>query len=83
MHQDECPRVSIGNLVTGYGVSDAGELRELLNDVEELLRSGQPLEKGGLSKYLGVLQRNAWIAGPVASTLMYYAVQAALRISGR
>jgi hypothetical protein len=59
------------------GGPDAEELQDLLNEVEDLLRSGQPLEKGRLSKYLGVLQRNGWIAGPVASTLMNFAMRAA------
>lgn len=59
------------------GGPDAEELRELLNEVEELLHNGQPLEKGRFSKYVGVLQRNGWIVGPVASLIMNYASQAA------
>jgi hypothetical protein len=59
------------------GGPDAEELQELLNEVEALLRSGQPVEKGRLSRCHRVLRENAWIAGPVASTLMNYAMQAA------
>jgi hypothetical protein len=52
------------------GGSDAAELKELLAEVRALHESGEPLDRGRLAKYLGVVQRNGWIAGPIAGTLL-------------
>lgn len=52
------------------GGRDAAELKELLAEVRALHESGEPLDRGRLAKYLGVVQRNGWIAGPVAGTLL-------------
>ena len=52
------------------GGRDAAELKELLAEVRALHEGGEPLDRGRLAKYLGVVQRNGWIAGPVAGTLL-------------
>jgi len=52
------------------GGRDAAELKELLAEVRALHGSGEPLDRGRLAKYLGVVQRNGWIAGPIAGTLL-------------
>jgi hypothetical protein len=52
------------------GGRDAAELKELIAEVRALHESGEPLESGSLAKYLGVIQRNAWIASPIAGTLL-------------
>jgi hypothetical protein len=52
------------------GGRDAAELKELLAEVRALHESGEPLDRGRLAKYLGVVQRNGWIAGPVAGALL-------------
>ena len=52
------------------GGRDAAELKELLAEVRALHKSGEPLDRGRLAKYLGVVQRNGWIAGPVAGALL-------------
>jgi len=49
---------------------DAAELKELMAEVRALHESGEPLDRGRLAKYLGVVQRNGWIAGPVAGALL-------------
>ena len=56
--------------VADRGGRDAAELKELLAEVRALHESGEPLDRGRLAKYLGVVQRNGWIAGPVAGTLL-------------
>jgi hypothetical protein len=52
------------------GGRDAAELKELIAEVRALHESGEPLDRGRLAKYLGVVQRNGWIAGPIAGTLL-------------
>jgi hypothetical protein len=58
------------------GGRDAGELKELIAEVRALHESGEPLESGSLAKYLGVIRRNAWIASPIAGTLLSIVVDA-------
>lgn len=52
------------------GGPDAAELKELIAEIRALHESGEPLDKGRLAKYLEVIQKNGWIAGPVAGTLL-------------
>jgi hypothetical protein len=52
------------------GGRDAAELRELLAEVRALHAGDEPLDRGRLAKYLGVVQRNGWIAGPIAGALI-------------
>jgi hypothetical protein len=52
------------------GGGDAAELKELIAKVRALHESGEPLERRNLARYLGVIQRNAWIASPIAGTLL-------------
>ena len=52
------------------GGRDAAELKELLAEVRALYEDGELLDRGRLAKYLGVVQRNGWIAGPVAGALL-------------
>lgn len=52
------------------GGRDAAELKELIAEVRELHESGDSLDRGRFAKYLGVLQRNGWISGPIAGTLL-------------
>ena len=52
------------------GGRDAAELKELIAEVRALHEGGEPLDRGRLAKYLGVVQRNGWIAAPVAGTLL-------------
>jgi hypothetical protein len=58
------------------GGHDAAELKELIAEVRALHERGEPLDKGRLAKYLGVIQRNGWIAGPIAGTLLSIATGA-------
>jgi hypothetical protein len=52
------------------GGSDEAELRELIAEVRALHESDEPVDRGHFAKYLGVIQRNGWIAGPIAGTLL-------------
>jgi len=52
------------------GGRDAAELKELLAEVRALHDGEEPLDRGRLAKYLGVVQRNGWIASPVAGALL-------------
>jgi hypothetical protein len=58
------------------GGRDAAELKELIAEVRALHESGGPVDKGRLAKYLEVIQRNGWIASPIAGTLLSSAVGA-------
>jgi hypothetical protein len=52
------------------GGPDAAELRELIAEVRAIHRSDEPLQPGRLSRYLEVVQRNGWIAAPLAGTAL-------------
>lgn len=52
------------------GGRDAEELKELIAEVRKVHENGEPLEKGHLAKFLGVIQRNGWVAAPIAGTLL-------------
>ncbi len=52
------------------GGRDAAELKELIAEVRKAHENGEPLEKGRLARFLGVIQRNGWVAGPIAGTLL-------------
>jgi len=52
------------------GGRDAAELRQLIAEVRTLHQNGELLDKGRLARFLGVIQRNGWVAGPVAGTLL-------------
>ncbi len=52
------------------GGRDAEELKELIAEVRKAHENGEPLDKGRFAKYLGVIQRNGWVAGPIAGTLL-------------
>jgi hypothetical protein len=58
------------------GGRDAAELKELIAEVRALHESGDSLDRGRLAKYLEVLQRNGWISGPIAGTLLSIAMGA-------
>ena len=58
------------------GGPDADVLRELIAEVREIRQSGEPVQKGRLERFLGVIQDNGWIAGPIAGTLLSQAVGA-------
>jgi hypothetical protein len=52
------------------GGRDESELRALVAEVRAAHENGEPLDKGHFAKYLGVIQRNGWIAAPIAGTLL-------------
>jgi hypothetical protein len=58
------------------GGPDAAELKELIAEVRALHASGEPLDRGRLAKYLGIIQDNGWISGPIAGALLSIATGA-------
>jgi len=52
------------------GGSDAVELRELIAEIRSIYQSDEPLQRGSLARYVGVLQNNGWISRPIAGTLL-------------
>jgi hypothetical protein len=58
------------------GGRDAAELKELIAEVRALHERGESVGRGRLARYLGVIQRNGWISGPVAGTLLSIAMGA-------
>lgn len=58
------------------GGRDAAELKELVAELRALHESGEPVDRSRLARYLGVIQRNGWIAGPIAGTLLSIATGA-------
>ena len=52
------------------GGPDAAGLKELIAEVRAIHQSNEPLQRGRLSQYLGVVQRNGWIAAPLAGTAL-------------
>jgi hypothetical protein len=52
------------------GGPDADELKRLLDEVREIRATGDRLEKGRLARYTNVVQRNGWISGPIAGSIL-------------
>jgi DNA-binding PadR family transcriptional regulator len=57
------------------GGADKEELHELVQEVRELLESGQMLNKGRLARFNDKLKEVPWLAGPVAGWLLNFATQ--------
>jgi hypothetical protein len=49
--------------------ADAERVNELLTELRTMLRSGESVEPGRLSKYEDLVKKYGWLAGPVVSTL--------------
>jgi hypothetical protein len=56
------------------GGPDTEELKEMVAEVEGLLRRGEVLEKGRFARFQELMQRNGWIASPVAGALLGWAL---------
>ena len=52
------------------GGPDAVEFKELIAEIRDIHQGNEPLHKGRLAKYAEIIQRNGWISGPVAGTLL-------------
>lgn len=49
---------------------DKEELQQIINLLEMVLNNQVPAQKGLLSKFSAVLERNSWITGSIASALL-------------
>ena len=67
---------SIEQRIEREGGKDAGELKEALEEVRNLLEGGDKLDRGGLSRFGEVMQRNSWFSGAVMNALLGFATQA-------
>ncbi len=67
---------SIEQRIEREGGEDAGELKEALEEVRNLLERGDKLDRGGLSRFGEVMQRNSWFSGAVMNALLGFATQA-------
>jgi len=67
---------SIEQRIEREGGKDAGELKEALEEVRNLLERGDKLDRGGLSRFGEVMQRNSWFSGAVMNALLGFATQA-------
>lgn len=47
-------------------------LKEMLSILNDAISNKEPVKKGFLSKFAGVLQRNEWITAPVATFFLEY-----------
>lgn len=54
-------------LINSSNSADKKELQEIIDLLEQIAKSHEPIQQGFLSKFLSVIQRNSWIAGPISS----------------
>ncbi|MCI9081449.1 MAG: hypothetical protein HFI70_03845 [Lachnospiraceae bacterium] len=59
--QDARERVNSSNS------SDKAELHQIIDLLEQISQSQEPIQHGVLSRFASVIQRNSWIASPIAS----------------
>ena len=52
------------------GSSDKEELQQIIHLLEMIVNDQVPAQKGVLSKFTSVIQRNAWITSPISSILL-------------
>lgn len=57
------------------GGEDKEELHEALAEIRRLLESGQTLNRGGLARFSGVMERHSWFTSAVAQALVGFATQ--------
>lgn len=50
--------------------TDKAELEEIVNLLEKAINDKAPLQKGMLSRFSAVMERNSWITGSIASTIL-------------
>jgi hypothetical protein len=60
------------------GAPEAEQIQELLAELREHLRSGEPIEMGWLARYRKVCQDNPYLSSPVISVLLNHAFGGAL-----
>ncbi|MCX4339963.1 MAG: hypothetical protein OSJ72_10000 [Lachnospiraceae bacterium] len=56
--------------ISSSGSSDKEELQQIISLLEMVVNNQVPAQKGLLSKFASVIQRNSWIASPISSILL-------------
>jgi len=59
-----------GQEIDRRGGPDTEELKELIAELKAIHQSGEPVQPGHFAKYMAVIQRNGWVANPIANTLL-------------
>lgn len=70
------PTFTFGDLeqeIDHQGGEDAEALREMVQEIRDTLENQDSLSRGKLLEYSELLNRHAWITGPIAQLLLVYA----------
>lgn len=59
-------------MIDQHDSCDKELLKEMLSMLNDAISNKEPVKKGFLSKFAGVLQRNEWITAPVATFFLEY-----------
>lgn len=59
-------------LIEQHDSYDKELLKEMISVIDTAISNQEPVKKGFLSKFAGVLQRNEWITAPVATFFLEY-----------
>lgn len=57
--------------------NDKQELRELINLLEKTMNNETSIKKGAFSRFAGIIQKNSWIASPIASVVLKWIISQA------
>ncbi len=66
---------SVEQRIENEGGEDEEELYAALEEVRNLLESGESLDRGALSEFSGVMERHSWFTGAVAAAIIGFATQ--------
>lgn len=61
---------SLNELISRHNTLDKELLKEMVETLESVISGKEPVKKGILSKFAGVLQRNEWITAPLATFVL-------------
>ena len=67
-----CSAEDLAKLIDQHDSCDKELLKEMLSMLNDAISNKEPVKKGFLSKFAGVLQRNEWITAPVATFFLEY-----------
>ena len=66
---------SVEQQIDNEGGEDKEKLYAALEEVRNLLESGEALDRGALSEFSGVMERHSWFTGAVAAAIIGFATQ--------
>lgn len=65
-----CSVEDLTSLIEQHNSIDKELLKEMVSILETAISSQEPIKKGFLKKFAGVLQRNEWITSPIAAFIL-------------